>query len=216
MKNTLTREELNQIIREVQSLELRQESEFDREQIQEILRELNLPPQLLDEALIALHSRQRLEVKKRRSKWIVMGTISVVSVIVLAIGFFNQKQANLLTKVSVQQDKIILSSQSDAKNVTTEKILPKDAINPQSNSEILYVVTLKDAPLGRKLSMSCNWINPQGEIVKQNNYQTREIKTSVWETRCRYSVDTDVSTGNWQVEMFLENREISQEQFVIK
>lgn len=49
MKNTLTREELNQIIREVQSLELRQESEFDREQIQEILRELNLPPELLDE-----------------------------------------------------------------------------------------------------------------------------------------------------------------------
>ena len=118
--------------------------------MQEILRELNLPPELLDEALIALHSRQRLEVKKRRSKWILMGTISVVSVIALAIGFFNQKQANLLTKVSVQQDKIILSSQPDAKNVTTEKILPKDAINPQSNSEILYVVTLKDAPLGRK------------------------------------------------------------------
>ncbi len=64
MKNTLTQEELNQIIREVQSLELRQESEFDREQIQEILRELNLPPELLDQALIGLHNRQRLEVKK--------------------------------------------------------------------------------------------------------------------------------------------------------
>jgi hypothetical protein len=77
-------------------------------------------------------------------------------------------------------------------------------------------VTLKDAPIGKKLNLSCNWIDPSGQIVKQNNYQTREVKTSIWDTFCRYSINSTAPVGNWKVEMFLEGRKISEEPFVVQ
>ncbi|PPJ61864.1 DUF3859 domain-containing protein, partial [Cuspidothrix issatschenkoi CHARLIE-1] len=73
MNQRLTQEQLNEIIAEVQGLQLRQEVEFDQQQIQEILQELNLPPELLDEAVIQLRRRQALEVEQRRNKMIIAG-----------------------------------------------------------------------------------------------------------------------------------------------
>ena len=54
MNQPLNQEQLNQIIAEVQTLQLRQESELNQQQIKEILQDLNLPPELLDEALIQI------------------------------------------------------------------------------------------------------------------------------------------------------------------
>lgn len=51
MNQSLNQEQLNQIIAEVQTLQLRQAAELDHQQVREILQDLNLPPELLDEAL---------------------------------------------------------------------------------------------------------------------------------------------------------------------
>ncbi|MFM7363959.1 MAG: DUF3859 domain-containing protein [Cuspidothrix sp.] len=205
MNQRLTQEQLNQIIAEVQGLQLRQEAEFDQQQIQEILQELNLPPELLDEAIIQLGRRQALEVQQRHQKMIIAGVVA--SVIIAMGGFFfvNQQQSSLLANVSVQQDKITL-----ADNLTLQ------IIDRQSNSELFYRITLKDAPIGKKLSLTCNWIDPSGQIVKQNNYQTREIKTSIWDTYCRYTINPTAPVGNWKVEILLEGRKISEETFIVK
>ncbi|MEO3706040.1 hypothetical protein [Trichormus azollae] len=47
-------------------MQLRQEEEFDKLQIQQILQELKLPPESLDEALIQLGRRQALEVQPQQ------------------------------------------------------------------------------------------------------------------------------------------------------
>jgi len=105
-----------------------------------------------------------------------------------------------------QQDRITLESNNEnLKNISRS-----------ANSELFYRVTLKDAPIGKKLNLSCNWIDPSGQIVKQNNYQTREVKTSIWDTFCRYSINSTAPVGNWKVEMFLEGRKISEEPFVVQ
>ncbi|MBD2296562.1 DUF3859 domain-containing protein [Anabaena sphaerica FACHB-251] len=205
MNQRLTQEQLNQIIAEVQGLQLRQEAEFDQQQIQQILQELNLPPELLDEALIQLRRRQALEVQKRRNRLIAFGVGGVIIIAITATIFFNQKQSSLLANVSAQQDKITLADNRNLQNISR-----------QSNAEVFYRVTLKDAPIGKKLSLSCNWIDPSGQVVKQNKYETREVKTAVWDTYCRYTINSAAPVGNWKVEMLLEGRKISEESFVVK
>ena len=206
MNQSLNQEQLNQIIAEVQTLQLRQEAELDHQQVREILQDLNLPPELLDEALIQIRRKQALQVQERRHKLIGLG---VAAAVIIAIGltvFFHQQKSYLLANVSAQQDKITLKSNDE--NIKN--------ISRQANSELVYRVTLKDAPIGQKLNLSCDWIDPNGQVVKQNNYQTSEIKTSVWDTFCRYAINPTTPVGNWQVQMFLEGRKISQATFVVQ
>ncbi|MEH2024273.1 DUF3859 domain-containing protein [Nostoc sp.] len=207
MTQRLTQEQLSQIVTEVEGLQLRREAELDQQQVREILQELNLPPELLDEALIQLNRRQALEVQQRRNRWITSGVVAVVLVVIASTIFFMQQQNSTLSRVSAQQDRITLT-QDNGGDLKT--------ISRQTNPEVLYRVTLKDAPLGKNLNLSCNWIDPSGQIVKQNNYQTREIKTSVWDTKCQYAINQAATVGNWKVQMFLEGRQISDETFEVK
>ncbi len=207
MTQRLTQEQLSQIVTEVEGLQVRREAELDQQQVREILQELNLPPELLDEALIQLNRRQALEVQQRRNRWITSGVVAAVAIAIASTIFFMQQQNSALSGVSAQQDRIILVQNSSGDLKT---------ISRQSNPEVFYHVTLKDAPLGKKLALSCNWIDPSGQIVKQNSYQTREINTSVWDTQCRYAINPAATVGNWKVQMFLEGRQISDETFEVK
>ncbi|MEH2192226.1 MAG: DUF3859 domain-containing protein [Nostoc sp.] len=207
MTQRLTQEQLSQIVREVEGLQVRREAELDQQQVKEILQELNLPPELLDEALIQLNRRQALEVQQRRNRWIASGVVAVLVILSASTIFFIQQQNSVLSRVSAQQDRITLVSNTGGDLKT---------ISRQTNPEVFYRVTLKDAPLGKKLALSCNWVDPSGQIVKQNNYQTREINTSVWDTQCRYTINSAATVGNWKVQMFLEGRQISDETFEVR
>ncbi|QKQ75695.1 DUF3859 domain-containing protein [Nostoc sp. TCL240-02] len=207
MTQRLTQEQLAQIVTEVEGLQVRREAELDQQQVREILQELNLPPELLDEALIQLNRRQALEVQQRRNRWITSGVVAVLVILSASTIFFIQQHNSELSRVSAQQDRITLVSNTGGDLKT---------ISRQTNPEIFYRVTLKDAPSGQKLALSCNWIDPSGQIVKQNSYQTREINKSVWDTQCRYTINSAATVGNWKVQMLLEGRQISDETFEVK
>ncbi|PHJ62407.1 hypothetical protein VF14_18190 [Nostoc linckia z18] len=206
MTQRLTQEELAQIVTEVESLQTRREAELDQQQVKEILQEMNLPPELLDEAIVQLHRRQALSVQQRQNRWITSGVVALLAVVSASTIFVIQQQNSALARVSAQQDRIT-SAQNNSSNLNT--------ISRQNNAEVFYRVTLKDAPLGKKLTLSCNWLDPKGKIVKQNNYQTREINTSVWNTQCRHTINSAATVGKWQVQMFLEGRQISNETFQV-
>ncbi|MDZ8237512.1 MAG: DUF3859 domain-containing protein [Nostoc sp. ChiQUE01a] len=206
MTPRLTQEELAQIVTEVESLQTRREAELDQQQVKEILQEMNLPPELLDEALIQLSRRQVLSVQQRRNRWITSGVVALLAVVSASTIFVMQQHNSALARVSAQQDQIALAK-SNRGNL--------EAISRQANAEVFYRVILKDAPLGKKLALSCNWIDPNGQIVKQNSYQTREINTSVWNTQCRHTINSAATVGKWQVQMFLEGRQISDETFQV-
>ncbi|WP_445632395.1 DUF3859 domain-containing protein [Nostoc sp. DSM 114161] len=206
MTPRLTQEELAQIVTEVESLQTRREAELDQQQVKEILQEMNLPPELLDEAIVQLNRRQALSVQQRQNRWITSGVVAFLAVVSASTIFVMQQQNSALARVSAQQDRITLA-QNNSSNLNT--------ISRQSNPEVFYRVTLKDAPLGKKLALSCNWLDPNGQIVKQNSYQTRGINTSVWNTQCRHTINSDATVGKWQVQMFLEGRQISDETFQV-
>ena len=74
MENRLTQTQLTQIVAEVERLSNLRQSQLDSEEVKEILRELRLPPELLNEAsLIQLQRREALAQQQRRNRWIAGG-----------------------------------------------------------------------------------------------------------------------------------------------
>jgi len=207
MENRLTQTQLTQIVAEVQRLSNLREAELNSAEVTQILQELGLPPELLDEALIQLQRREALAQQQRRNRWIAGGLAAVAVGAIAITGFFIQQSRQALDRISVQQNRIT-SVQDDGGNLTV--------VSRQNNPEIFYRVTLKDAPIGKKLSISCDWIDPSGQVVKQNSYQTREIDKSIWNTQCRYKIGTAATPGKWQVKMFVENRAIGSTSFQVK
>jgi len=78
MNTRLTQEQLGELVAEVERLSDRRQAELDRQQVEEILQELNLPTDLLDEALVQLRRREALDVQQRRHRWI-LGGVAVVA-----------------------------------------------------------------------------------------------------------------------------------------
>ena len=207
MENRLTQTQLTQIVAEVERLSNLRQSELDSEEVKEILQELSLPPELLNEALIQLQRREALAQQQRRNRWIAGGLAGAAAGAIAITGCYIQPNRQAIDRVSIQQNRIT-SVQDDGGNLTV--------ISRKNNPEIFYRTTLKDAPIGKKLSLSCDWIDPSGQVVKQNRYQTREIDKPIWNTHCRYQIGTAAATGNWQVKMFLENRAIGSASFEVK
>ena len=177
------------------------------DQVREILRELNLPDELLEDAIAQMHRREVLEKQQRRNRWIaIASTVVVISAIAIGV-LFGQNQQQQTAQVVGEQDRIALSK-TGGDSLTQ--------VNRQINPRIYYQVTLKNAPIGRQLSLQCDWTNPSGQIVHQGRYQTRTIDTPIWNTNCFYDLGSASPPGNWEVRMSLDGRVISTEPFTVK
>jgi len=109
--------------------------------------------------------------------------------------------------VQVYQDSIALGK-DDPNNLT--------AIDRRSGQEIYYRVTLQNAPIDKKLSLRCDWIDPRGTLARQNRWQTQRIDREVWPTYCRYQLNNAMMTGRWQVRMFMGDRLLDDATFTVK
>jgi DNA-binding transcriptional MerR regulator len=207
MNQRLTQEQLNQIIAETQRIQTLREQELEPDQVKEILKELNLSPELLDEAMTQVKRRQALEVEQRRNKFI-LGGIAAALVLIIGSGIFiSQQRGANEARITAQSDRITRTADDGSGLKVVER---------QSNAELFYRVTLKDAPVGQKLDLSCNWIDPSGQTVKQNSFQTKDITTSVWDTRCKYTINSGAAVGQWKVQMFLDGRLLGDESFEVR
>ncbi|NET62345.1 MAG: DUF3859 domain-containing protein [Symploca sp. SIO2E6] len=206
MEQRLTKSQLTQIVAEVERLSQRQQEELDAAEVREILAELNLQPELLEEAMIQLRRREALTAQKRRHRWLISAVAIVLSLAIVSTIFWTQHRQQTLARILVEQDRITLR-QDDGSQLST--------VSRQAASELFYRVTLTEAPVGQKLSLSCNWHQPSGGIVHQNRYQTKQISTSIWNTYCRYTIGTTAPTGTWKVEMLLGDRLLSDATFEV-
>ena len=207
MTEQYSQEQLEQLIAEIEQISSRQETQLDRAEVEQILQELGLPSELLDEGMAQLHRRQALQKEKRRKLLIGAGFTVILAggITFSTVSFYNTQQA--LQQVSSVQSRI-----TDADN--QDQVL--SVIERESAPMISYQVTLQNAPIGRKLSLGCDWINPDGQIVHQNRYETKRIDREVWDTYCRYSLATNATVGNWQVRMRLGDRVLSSTAFQVQ
>lgn len=207
METRLTQTQLAQVIAEIDKLSQQRDLELAPDRVREILRDLNLPDELLEDAIAQMHRREALEKQQRRNKWIAIASTGVV-ISAIAIGIaFGQNQQQQTAKVASTEDRISLSQKGGDS---------LSQVNRQINPRIYYQVTLKNAPIGSQLSLQCDWINPNGQIVRQNSYKTRTIETAVWNTHCFYDLGSAAAPGKWEVRMSLEGRAIGSEPFVVK
>ena len=206
MEQRLSQAQLEQVVAEVQQLSQRKQSELDAEEVRDILRELHLPPELLEEAMVHLHRREALAARQQRNRWIVGSVIGLSILLLLGTALFTQNLQRTLALVTVQRDRVTLAQ--DGGNLST--------VSRQANGEVFYRVTLSNAPVGQKLSLSCSWIAPGGQVVHQNRYQTQEITTPVWNTVCRHTIGLAAPVGMWKVRVFLGDRLLSDADFAVE
>jgi hypothetical protein len=204
MEQRLTTQQLEQIVGEVGRLAHRQQAELDRSQVQEILQELNLPPELLDEAMIQVQRKEALAREHKRNTGIAIAGITAVAIMFVGTSLFFQNQTDKLSKITASQDRVTLV-QNDESLATISK-----------GSDIVYRVTLNDAPIDQKLNLTCNWLNPQGQITHTNRYDTKNITTAVWNTQCRYQMPASAATGAWKVQILVGDRLLKQAPFEVR
>lgn len=207
MQQRLTPEQVSQIVAEVERLSQRRQSEIEVDELQQILRELNLPDDLLDEAVMQVYRKQALDNQKKRNRWIIGGITAVVLGAVAATFFIQQQQQQALARINVYDSRVGFERND---SVSLQEI------DRQKNPEVFYNVTLQDAPLGKQVELGCNWVDPDREIAHQNSWKTKTISKEVWNTHCRYTFKENVSPGNWIVQMTLDDEVITSNKFVVK
>ena len=185
----------------------RRQSEIEVEELQQILHELNLPDDLVDEAVMQVYRKQALDNQKRRNRWIIGSVMAVVVGGVVATLFMQQQQQQALERISVYDSRVGYRKNDFASLKEIER---------QKNPEVFYNVTLQDAPVGKELELGCNWIDPNREIAHQNKWKIKNISKEVWKTHCRYTFNKNVPTGNWFVQMTLNDEAIISNKFVVK
>ncbi|MGL5034249.1 MAG: DUF3859 domain-containing protein [Microcystaceae cyanobacterium] len=207
MEPRLTDAQLEKVVAEVQQLSQQTQAELAPEQVRDILQELSLPPELLEEAMVQLDRREALAAQQKRDRLLMGGFVGLIALSVIGFLVFTQNQQQMTARVTAQRDRVTLN-QDNGGNLST--------ISRQNNDEIFYRITLADAPVGQRLSLSCNWIDPSGQIVHQNRYQTKEITTPIWNTFCRHQLGSEMPVGIWKVEAFLGDRRLSDASFEVK
>lgn len=205
MEPKLSEEQLRQVVAEVSRMTERQSKTFDREQVQQILEELQLPPELLDEALLRVNYRESMTRQHRGDRRLLIGLGGVALTALVAGLVWFQAQRSGLDRVASVQDRITLAQDAGALTV----------VDRQLGGELFYRVTLNEAPVGDRLALSCDWINPGGQIVRQNRYETQKITSPVWNTYCRHDLAA-MEPGRWTVQMSLGERMLDRAEFVVR
>jgi hypothetical protein len=204
MEQRLTTQQLELIVGEVGRLANRQQDELDRSEVEKILVELNLPPDLLDEAMVQVQRKEALARERKRNIGIAIASVTALVMVVVGANIFSQNRVSSIAKVIATQDRITLA-QDNAENLRSV----------DRGTEIAYRVTLDNAPVGEKLSLTCNWLDPTGKVAHTNRFETKNITTSVWNTQCRYQLPVNVATGTWQVQIQLGDRTLQKSPFTV-
>jgi hypothetical protein len=202
MEERLTTQQLDRIVGEVGRLANRRADELDRSQVQSILEELNLPPELLDEAMIQVQRKEALAREQKRNTGIAIACVATLVIIGVGIGISSQNKLSSIAKLTATQDRISLV-QDGGENL---KIVTR-------GSQVVYRVMLNDAPVGDKLNLTCNWIDPSDRIAYTNHFETKNITTAVWNTQCRYAIPMGAATGAWKVQILVGDKLLKQAPF---
>lgn len=222
MSNRLTETQVARVVEEVsrqaQLLELDERERLGREQVVQILEELSLPVELLDPAMRELERREAeaaeralyqkaLAAQRRRRILLVTSAVVALLVLVLFAGSFILRRQRAFADIRAVEQGRITRAVDDGGNLGTVG---------RDGSELVYRVTLERVPVDEKLSLKCNWISPEGRVVKQNAWESRATDKSVWATSCRHTLGEAAPPGAWSVEMLLDGRVVNRTSFKVE
>jgi hypothetical protein len=206
MEKRLTEEQMAKVVAEVTRLAQDREETLDREQVNEILRDLNLPTDLVDDALAQLNRREALERERRRNFRLTLAAV-VLLIAGLVLGTLSfRRRDRALDGIAASSSRLTPAADNGG---SLESVA-------RSGDEVFYRVVLSNVPPGEELEMGCRWIDPQGRVFRQNRWQTRATDKAVWATACRCQFGAAAQPGTWKVEMALGERVLSTSTFRVE
>jgi hypothetical protein len=141
-------------------------------------------------------------------RWPIVRIVStVIAIGAIGMAYFWIQHQQQLDQVVIQSSRIVLSASDQG---------DQRVISRQGNPEIVYRALLKAAPIGKKLQLTCDWLDPNQQLVRQNHYETLNITTPDWDTHCRYQLNSNSSLGNWTVQIKLGDRILGAAKFEVK
>jgi hypothetical protein len=209
MKSQLSEKQWSQVVAEVTRLAQEREDETSRREITEqVLQDLQLPTDLIDDALKQVQYREALAKQRRQRLWLSVAGAALLLVIVASLWFWSSNRSASFARITADAGRVTRATGNDAGNAASTVTA--------DGQDVLYRVTLRDVPLGEQLNLSCNWIDPTGKVFHQSRWETRDTNKAVWETQCRCPIATDAPKGNWKVEMKLGDRTINASDFKVQ
>jgi hypothetical protein len=210
MQTRLTETQLGQVVAEISRLSQQREDEqtrgLDRTQVEEVLKELNLPVELLDEAMQQLRQREALEKQRRARRRIVVSVVAALLILIAIILFTDYQRSAVFDRISAEPGRITLIADDGG---SLDKVT-------RNGNEVVYHTVLRDVPAKENLSLECKWLDPTGRVFHENKYETRLTDKSVWPTSCRCQLGSAAPPGTWRVEMSLHGRVISAATFQVE
>lgn len=210
----LTENQLGQVVAELTRLAQSREDELrqrlDREQVVQVLKELDLPVELLEEAMERLRRQQELAAtrarERRRKVWYVAGGAAILLTLILAIILFTSHRNAQFDRISADTGRITRTVDDGG---ALDKVV-------RDGREVVYHVMLRDVPQDRSLSLSCRWIDPSGRVFRESHWETRLTDKSTWPTWCKCQLGAAAPEGTWRVEISLDERVLSTATFQVE
>lgn len=207
MKSQLTDKQWNEVVAEVTRLaQARDDEQTRREITEQVLQELKLPTDLIDDALKQVQYREALAKQRRQRIWLSVAGVTLLFVILLSLWMWSSMRSASFARIQSDPGRITRVA-NQGETLTT--------VTPDGQ-EVFFNVKLREVPLGEKLNLSCDWIDPTGKIFRQSRWETRDTNKAVWETHCRCQLGTDAPKGKWKVEMKLDERVLAAGEFTVE
>ena len=206
MKTQLSEKQWNDVVAEVTRLAQDREDELTRREITtEVLKELNLPTDLTEEALQQVQYREVLAKQRRQRIWVFVVSGILAALLVISLVTWRSLHDTALRAIHTESGRVTREIDNGGNTQTVTR----------DGKDVFYRVTLSDVPPGEILQMSCNWIDPTGKIVKQNRWETGKTN-GIWAPHCRCQLGSAAPTGNWKVEMKIGDRVVSTGDFKVE
>ncbi|MFN0119988.1 MAG: DUF3859 domain-containing protein [Blastocatellia bacterium] len=203
-------EQVSQVVAEVTRLAQQREdlemSTLERSQVEQLLAELNLPPDLIDDALAQLRRKEALAKEQKRRKLIIGGSALVVLLLLSGIWWSWSARSAAFARVTADIPRITRAMDDGG----TLHLLTRDG------QDTAYHAILRDVPQGERLNLRCNWIDPNGAVFRQNTWTTSAVDKAAWPTSCKCQLGPAAPQGLWKVEMTLDGRTLSSTSFQVE
>lgn len=222
MKQKLTPSQATGVIFPVEELAPDQQVEIDWEEVKGGP-ELPSPDWLLDQVRVFSDRGKALPVAKKGQKpsltipkgdllrkMAAIAQVGLLGAMISGMIWINHRKeaiANRIAHPPPSRTRIILSN--DYGNYFV-------VFNRQERPHLYYRVTLQNPPKEQKLSLNCDWIDPTGQVVHRNLYQTKLIHHRVWTSACSYQLGENAKPGTWQVKMSLGVSLLTKTEFIVE
>ncbi|GEM_PF-298611 len=214
MGEQMTQDQIGKVVAELtrldQEREDRERERLDREQVAEVLKELNLPVELLDDAMEQLRRREAMEIAERKARKkkrrIITAIITAVMAVILLVSISMWRHSAAMSRITAGQARITRATDDGGSLQTVTR----------DGQEVFYRVIIRDAPVGESLTLTANWIDPNGNLFRQNRFETKTIDKSAWPTFARLQLGQAALKGTWKVELLVGDRLLSATSFEVE